>query len=201
MKEADWLKAKQPETMLELVAPHLSPRQWNLLACMFVRRLGKLLTEPGVANVVAWAERRPGSAAESAEVGQTRRLLAAAIAAASDRARAEQREIVLEADPDADPQSFHHVEGRKTNPSAPLFQAASERARRAIAIAGTAVAEAGEAIDRVLTGVSSIEDLSTAFTSSAPDRTSKPLACSCMSYAATPASRRPCSIAPGSRAT
>src|SRR5688572_28192368 len=136
MNEADWLKCKDPEAMLALVGPHLSRRQWTLLAAMFVRRLDKLLADPRLTQVVTFMQRHAGIVLEESdkrpEWEHLVRDLPSAISAAIERVREEQRAIVQAADPDSDPETFQHVEGRKTNPSAPLFQAAAERARQAL---------------------------------------------------------------------
>jgi hypothetical protein len=159
MNEADWLKARQPETMLLLVAPHLSARQWNLLACMSVRRLGKLLVEPRLIQAVNWAEKQGGAVTAGPEINEVRASLPAAMEAAITQAQEAQRAIVADADPDSDPQSFQHVQGRKTNPSAPYFQAAAAAARNSIESAEAAARAAGEAIQRLLEGIALPDEL------------------------------------------
>jgi hypothetical protein len=158
MKEAEWLKAKDPEAMLALVAPHLTPRQWNLLACMFARRVSKLLGDGPFSRAIATAERH-GPAIEAGQLAEFHASLPNNILDAVSRAESEQRAPVADCDPDTDPESFQHLEGRKTNPSAPLFQVASDRAHRAIESAGQAAALAAATVSRLMDGVSSAEGL------------------------------------------
>src|SRR5678815_3033890 len=97
MNEEEWLKAKDAEAMLLLVAPHLSPRQWDLLACMFVRRLGKLVANERLQAAVAWVEKNAG-ALDTAEAAQVRESIPLGIEEAVRQADEEQRAVVQLAD-------------------------------------------------------------------------------------------------------
>jgi hypothetical protein len=154
MNEADWLKAKDPEAMLELVQPHLSQRQWNLLACMFVRKLGKLLADERLQHALAWAEKNSVIGFDDPARTSLADSLLLAIEAVVATAQNEQRAIVQDVNPDAQPEEFHHVEGRKTNPAAPLFQAASQRGRQGMDAAWDAATAAGEALQQLVRGIS-----------------------------------------------
>jgi hypothetical protein len=151
MTEADWLKAKDPDAMLRQVGPRLSGRQWHLLACAVVRRAWDVLPDGPLREAVEWAERSAGEAHGSAEAAEFLNQLEPTARAAVEAARHAQREIVLAADPDADPESFRHADARKTNPSAPLFQAACRAAGNAVNEAGEAIAPAAEAVGALLT--------------------------------------------------
>lgn len=150
MTEEEWLKAKDPEAMLALVASHLSTRQWNLLACMFVRRLGKLIAAEPLAAMVWWVEQHAGRMECDATVTQYLERLPEAIAEAQANAIQEQRAIVHAANPDANPDEFKHNEGRKTNPTTPYFQEAADRAGESLMLSDRAVLQAGEALRSLL---------------------------------------------------
>jgi hypothetical protein len=147
MTESDWLKAAKPEAMLRLVGDRLSPRQWHLLACSVARRIWDAV-EPGPLRAAAeWAERHPGETATSPELPGVVAKLEPALRDAAEAARDAQRAIVRAADPDADPdKDFRESDGRKTNPSAPLFQYACRAARSAIAEAERAVTHVHAAV-------------------------------------------------------
>lgn len=159
MNEAEWLKAKNPETMLELVQSHLSPRQWNLLACMFVRKLGKLLADERMQQALGWCEQNAGLSADDPARAARADSLPAVVVEVIEAAQSEQRAIVQDVNPDAQPEEFHHVEGRKTNPAAPLFQAAAERGRQAVDLDGAAVGNGIAALIHLIAGVTTLADL------------------------------------------
>ena len=150
MTEDEWLKAKDPNAMLALVAPHLSVRQWNLLACMFVRRLGKLIAPEPLAAIVRWVEQHAGRIAGDSVVAQHSAKLPEAVAEAQASAIKDQRAIVHAANPDANPDEFKHLEGRKTNPTTPYFQEAANCAREALLLSDQSVLHAGEALESLL---------------------------------------------------
>jgi len=142
MTETEWLKAKDPEAMLRFVGPRFSARRWQLLACAVVRRGWDLLPPGMVRDAVVAAERQAGTgfhfhpdSLADLEVAEDR---------ASTAARAAERLVVLAADPDSDPSAFRANDARKTNPSAPLFQAACRYAQDAITLAGEAAGQAVE---------------------------------------------------------
>jgi hypothetical protein len=118
-----------------------------------------LLAEERLSAAVAWAERHAGALDQATGGEQIRLSIIPALVEAAGRAQDVQRAFVADADPDADPESFHHVEGRKTNPAAPLFQAASERASLAIRSAGEAVQQAAATVQRQLEGTPSADRL------------------------------------------
>jgi len=149
MTEADWLKAKDPDGMLRQVERRLSPRQWHLLACAVARRAWDVVPAGAPRDALDWAERNAGEAAGSPEAAEFLSRLEPAARAGAEAAREVQRQIVLAADPDADPDSFQHTDARKTNPSAPLFQAACRAA-------GTAVEEAAEAVPHAVEAVAEL---------------------------------------------
>ncbi len=150
MTEPDWLKAKDPDGMLRQVGHRLSPRQWHLLACAVARRAWDVLPAGPPRDALDWAERHPGEAAGSPEAVDFLSELEPAARAGAEAARQVQRQIVLAADPDADPDSFRPDDARKTNPSAVLFQAACRAARNAVDEAAEAVPHAAEAVAAVL---------------------------------------------------
>ncbi|OWK38869.1 hypothetical protein [Fimbriiglobus ruber] len=148
MTEADWLKAKNPDAMLRLLDDRLSPRQWHLLACAVVRRAWDVLPGGPLRAAVEWAEQHPGDTGPDAAALIPGIEPAARVAA--EEAQDTQRQIVAAADPDADPDSFRHTDERKTNPSAPLFQAACRAAGSSVEQAGEAVTHAAEAVAALL---------------------------------------------------
>lgn len=149
MTEADWLKAKDPDGMLRLVERRLSPRQWHLLACAAARRAWDVVPAGAPRDALEWAECNAGEAAGSPEAAEFLPRLEPAARAGAEAARQVQRQIVLAADPDADPDSFRHTDARKTNPSAVLFQAACRAA-------GTAVEEAADAVPHAVEAVAAL---------------------------------------------
>ena len=151
MTEADWLKAKDPDGMLRQVERRLSPRQWHLLACAAARRAWDVVPAGAPRDALDGAERNAGAAAGSPEAAEFLPKLEPAARAGADAARQVQRQIVLAADPDADPESFRHTDARKTNPSAVLFQAACRAAGSAVGEAAEAVPYAVEAVAALLT--------------------------------------------------
>ena len=153
MTESEWLKAKDPDAMLALVAPHLSPRRWHLLACAFVRRAWDLLADDRLQAAVEWAERNAGRVDEFPDVSDLYAGIEAGTPAAAAAVAGEQRQVVLAADPDSDPERYRHTDARKTNPSAPLFQAATRYAGDAVASARDAAGLAAEAVRQLLADV------------------------------------------------
>jgi hypothetical protein len=150
MTEADWLKAKDPDGMLRQVERRLSPRQWHLLACALLRRAWDVIPAGAPRDALDWVERNAGEAAGSAEAAEFLIQLEPSARTGAETARQVQRQIVLAADPDADPDSFQHTDARKTNPSAVLFQAACRAAGNAVEEAGEAVPHAVEAVATLL---------------------------------------------------
>jgi hypothetical protein len=149
MTEPDWLKAKDPDAMLRLIGGRLSPRQWHLLACAVVRRAWDVLPAGPLREAVECAERHAGEGAGRPEAERLARLGPAARDGA-EAARLAQRQIVLAADPDADPDSFRPDDVRKTNPPAVFFQAACRAARNAVDEAAEAVRPAADAVEALL---------------------------------------------------
>ncbi len=145
MTEADWLKAKDPDAMLRLVGPRFSARQWQLLASALVRRTWELLPVGPPRDTVEWVEARAGESLPTTTADWLADLETAADRA-STAARTAERLVVLAADPDADPDRFRAIDARRTNPTAPLFQAACRYAQDAIRLAGEA---AGQAVELV----------------------------------------------------
>lgn len=147
MTEADWLKAKDPDAMLRVVAERLTPRRWHLLACAVVRRAGDAIPTAGPFwPAVEYAEQNPAKAPSSAPVKMHLAAVRKATLAAVDAAEQAQQLIVAPADPDADPNEFRETSDRKTNPSAPLFRSASLHASTAIRLAGEAAEQAVGAV-------------------------------------------------------
>ncbi|MCZ2344143.1 MAG: hypothetical protein LC104_20465 [Bacteroidales bacterium] len=139
MIESDWLKVKDPDAMLRLIGERLSPRRWQLLACAVVRRAVETVpVSHPFWPAVEWAELQAGNVANHPQTAATLATIAEATPAAIQAARDAQRLIVVSADPDADPNAFRETSDRKTNPSAPLFRAASLHAGTAIQLAGEA---------------------------------------------------------------
>jgi hypothetical protein len=151
MTEADWLKAKDPDAMLRLMERRFSPRQWQLLACAAARRAWDVVPAGPPRDALDWAERNAGEVAGSPEAAEFLPRLEPAARAGAEAARQVQRQIVLAADPDADPDSFQPTDARKTNPSAVLFQAACRAAGTAVEEAADAVPYAVEAVAALLT--------------------------------------------------
>lgn len=146
MTEVEWLKANDPDAMLALVAPHLSPRRWHLLACAFVRRVWDLLADDRLRGAVEWAERHAGVIGDRPD--EAAELLAAFRAGAlnaMERVREAQRAVVQPAEPDAGPAAYRHHELAAPNPSFPLFEAAVQSARDAVQSARDAAALAADA--------------------------------------------------------
>lgn len=151
MTEADWLKAKDPDGMLRLMERRLSPRQWHLLACAAARRAWDVMPAGAPRDALDWAERNAGEAAGRSEAAEFLPRLEPAARAGAEAARQVQRQIVLAADPDADPDSFRPDDPRKLSPPAVLFQAACRAARNAVEEAAQAVPHAAEAVAALLT--------------------------------------------------
>ena len=150
MIEPDWLKAKDPAAMLRSVADRLTTRRWHLLACAVVRRSWDALPDGPFRDAINWAEQHagelPGLPAASAKV----RELENASDSAIEASRAAQHEIVRTADPDANPEDFRHTDARKTNPAAPLFQAACTHAGASVEQAAEATTVATRAVAALL---------------------------------------------------
>lgn len=144
MTESEWLNAKDPEAMLALVSPRLSRRQEHLLYCLIVRRVWDLLEDDALRDTVRWAESNAGGA--SSRNHEDGVALLGAKKSAADRGALRQWEIVRAADPDADPEAYYHTHARKTNPSAPLFQAASRAASASVQSGRDAASLAAEAV-------------------------------------------------------
>lgn len=150
MIESDWLKVKDPEAMLRLIGERLSPRRWQLLACATVRRAVESVPASGPFwPAVEWAELHAGNVANHPDTATTLTAIADATETAIATAREAQRQIVASADPDADPNEFRETSDRKTNPSAPLFRAASLHA-------GTAIQFAGDAAERGIAAITTL---------------------------------------------
>lgn len=149
MTEDDWLKAKDPDAMLKKIADRLSPRRWHLLACATVRRAWDAIPDGVFKEAVDWVEQHAGATADHREAVERARQLEAAGPVAVEAARQAQRQIVLSADPDTDPDDFQLNGARKVNPTAPLFQSACRNA-------GSAVLQAGEAADMAVRAVISL---------------------------------------------
>jgi hypothetical protein len=149
MTEADWLKARNPEAMLRLVADRLSPRQWHLLACGHARRVLDGLPDEHLAGIVDWVERNAGRTSMHPELAARLDELTSASQLTVEAARSVQREIVLAADPDADPEAYDPRDNRQSGPAVPLF-------REACRAAGTSVRYAGETAADTFTLISTL---------------------------------------------
>jgi hypothetical protein len=146
MTELDWLKAKDPDAMLELIQSRFSPRRWHYLACAHVRRLNEFLPDGPLRQILEWAELNAGSAHQDPDSQKFRDQIEPASREAAEEAAVEQRLIVLAADPDSDPDQFQTNESRRSNPSALLFQAACQAAVYSIEEARTTMEHVGTAI-------------------------------------------------------
>src|SRR5262249_40410428 len=116
------------------------------------------LADPRLSGPIAFAETHAGVVAPPGLEDVTAGI-ADGVEAASTTLENEQRAIIQIADPDSDPEQFQHVEGRKTNPCAPLFQAAADRASRALQSSREAVALTGNTVRRLLAGIASVDEL------------------------------------------
>jgi len=145
MTETEWLKAKNPDAMLRMVGPRFSARQWQLVACALVRRVWDLLPPGPSRDLVAWVERNGGEAMPAIASHWVADLETAADHATT-AARAAERLVVLATDPDADPESFRAMDARRTNPTAPLYQASCRYAQTAIRLAGESAFQAAEVV-------------------------------------------------------
>jgi hypothetical protein len=132
MTESEWLRAVAPDQMLQRTGERLSKRRWHLLACATVRRAWEAIPDGPFRETVDWVERHAGQLPDHPEVPSRFAALEAAGDAMLEAAREAQHAIVRPADPDADPESFDHAPGRRTNPAAPLFQAACTHAAASI---------------------------------------------------------------------
>ena len=148
MTDADWLAGKDPDSMLAEVADRLSDRQLHLVACGLARRLWEFLPEGAPREALDFCERNAGVVHLHADADKWLERLELAGEPGRAAARAQQREIVRTADPDADPESFEHDTERGPNPAAPYFQAACRVAGESVELAGEA---AGHAVQVVAT--------------------------------------------------
>jgi len=159
MTESDWLKAKDPDAMLTLIQPRFSPRRWHYLACAHARRMSEFLPEGSMKQILDWAELHAGTAHSEPESLQFRDSIEPAAQLGADVAAAEQRLIVLAADPDSNPDQFETSEMRLTNPSALIFQAACQAAVLSIEEARNVVAHVGAALRALISIEPGIEML------------------------------------------
>ncbi len=132
MTESDYLSGRDPEAMLALVGARLSTRRWHLLSAAVTRRLWDHLPAGPLREAVEWVEQHAGTAHTDPAAGEWLTKLGPAADTARDEARTVQYEVVKPADPDADPDSFQHTDARRTNPAAPLFQAACRYASNSL---------------------------------------------------------------------
>jgi hypothetical protein len=151
MTEADWLKTINPDAMLRRIGDRLTPRRWHLLACAAARRAADALPDGPFHAALEWVERHAGQLPGHPDAASRRSELESLAPVAAEAARLAQRQIVLTADPDADPDDFKHDGARKANPSAPLFQSACMNAATAVEHAGTAAEAATQAVIALLT--------------------------------------------------
>ncbi len=152
MTDADWLSGKDPDRMLAAVVDRLSDRQLHLLACGLARRVWDALPEGDLRAALEWCELHAGTAHSDPAADDWLTKLEAAIDPTREWAREVQREIVKTADPDADPDSFQHADARRTNPSAPLFQAACRYAGNSVEQAADGAAQAAQVVAALLDG-------------------------------------------------
>lgn len=150
MTDADWLAGKDPDAMLSTIADRLSDRQLHLIACGLARRVREFLPEGDPRDALEFCEQNAGTVHLHADAENWLERLEAASPPGQDAARAAQREIVLSADPDADPASFVHETDDGPNPAAPLFQAACRDAGNSVEMAGQAASEAVQVIAALL---------------------------------------------------
>lgn len=150
MTEADWLKAKDSDAMLRLIGDRFSPRRWLLLTSAVARRAGDAIPSGPFWTAVDWVEKNAGKTRAQKTVASHLRTVRDATESAIQAAHEAQRTIVLPADPDADPAEYRETSDRKTNPSAPLFRAASQHAATAIQYAGEAAEQGIAAISLLL---------------------------------------------------
>lgn len=146
MTEADWLAGKNPERMLAVVADRLSSRRRHLLACAVVRRTWEILPEGELRKALDWCEKHAGKAHADKKIEERIETINAAARTGLELARATQHDIVLSADPDADPESFRATEDDRVNPAAVLFQSACRHAGESVESAGVAVLHAAQAV-------------------------------------------------------
>lgn len=146
MTESEWLKSKDGEAMLAVVADRLTPRKWALLACSVVRRVLHLLPVEPFHEAVEFAERNQVTEENSA-VWQQRVI--AAEPGTRDAAWERQRQAVKECEPDADPGQLPDDDDDDGNPVVRVFAAASHNAAGSMAAAAGAVAAASRAVSRL----------------------------------------------------
>jgi len=149
MNETKWLTGTDGEAMLEIVSDRLSPRQWQLIAAAYGRRLWDFLPDGVLQQAIDFVERatEPLTAAQRAE---WQKKIDASVPEAVGAAELAQRAIVKSADPDAAGQDAPVLaRPNQIAPAFPLFQAASRHAANAIEWLGEAVGEAAQAV-RVL---------------------------------------------------
>jgi hypothetical protein len=138
MTEAQWLKSKDGDAMLALVTDRLSGRKWALLACGVVRRVFDQLPgrDDGTHPLINFVERN--QRIEYANARDEYLESACNTEFVGIMAAARRRQELIGCDPDAAGQQFQDVEGRRTNPAVPLFEAASGNAANAVARTGEA---------------------------------------------------------------
>ena len=147
MTEADWLKAKDPDAMLRVVAERLTPRRWHLLACcgrppdrggrpgrravLAGRRVRR--TEPGQGPVVGPGEKAPGGRPQGDPGGRRR---------GPGGPTADRRPGRPGRRPDRVPGDVRPED----QPERPLFRSASLHAATAIRLAGEAAEQGAGAV-------------------------------------------------------
>ena len=135
MTQSDWIKAKDPAAMLAQVRQFLGRRRWELYLVKLARRVEKLVPLGSIRNSIDQFEQSAGQPRNPHVPDNMIEACEREMPRCLEYAEQRVRDIVRSADPDAQQDEFTHGQPRKTNPSAPLFQAASEAAQEAISSA------------------------------------------------------------------
>lgn len=144
MTAAEWLKSKDGEAMLPLVADRLTPRKWALLACALARRVLHLLPTQPYHEAVAFTEQTLFTHVNDAAALWEQRLDDAE-ESARDLARDRQREAVKAFDVETERGTLTR-DGDDGEPAERVFAAANRYAAESVATAVIATEFASQAL-------------------------------------------------------
>jgi len=151
MTETDWLKGKSADLMLDFLGDRLAPRQWRFLTCGLVRRVGDLLPDGPLTEVIDWVELHADETLKAKDREKRTAKLQAAVETAAAHVEEGMRAIVKAADPDSGNQPPGSApDPDSILPSRLLFDAASRHAFQAVTISMTAARSAAQAAMNVL---------------------------------------------------
>ncbi len=146
MTESDWLRANDPDGMMDYIVERFTPRRWRLLTTAFLRRRFDVIPEGILRELIDTVEARPVNF-PAAEAKSWHKRIDNALPTLIDDAAELMREVVSAADPDAVDQPDPLLDRPNlVVPALPLFRAASRHAVQAIALSNRPIELAAEAV-------------------------------------------------------